>query len=58
MQVGLAVEAHPEMQVELAVQAQLAVEVELRREEEVQAAPSAGGMRSHQSANGPQGARS
>ena len=46
------------MQVELAVQAQLAVEVELQREEEVQVAPSAGGMQSHQSANGPQGARS
>ena len=58
MQVELAVQAHPEMQVELAVQAQLAVEVELQREEQVQAAPSAGGMRSRQSANGPPGARS
>jgi hypothetical protein len=58
MQVELAVQAHPGILLEVAEQAQLAVEVELRREEEVQAAPSAGGMRSHQSANGPPGARS
>ena len=42
MQVELAVQAHPEILLEVAEQAQLAVEVELRREEEVQAAPSAG----------------
>jgi len=42
MQLELAAQAHPETQVALAVQAQLAVEVELRREEQVQAAPSAG----------------
>ena len=57
MQVGLAVQAHLEILLEIAEQAQLAVEVELRQEEEVQAAPSAGGMRSRQSANGPPGAR-
>ena len=45
------------MLLEIPEQAQLAVEVELRREEEVPAAPSAGGMRSHQSANGPPGAK-
>ena len=58
MQVELAVQAHPGTLLEVAEQAQLAVEVELRREEEVPAAPSAGGMRSHQSANGPPDARS
>ena len=58
MQVELAVQAHLEILLEIAEQAQLAVEVELRREEEAQAAPSAGGMRSRQSANGPPGARS
>ena len=42
MQAGIAVQAHPEMQLEIPEQAQLAVEVELQREEEVQAAPSAG----------------
>ena len=42
MQVELAVQAHPGILLEVAEQAQLAVEVELRREEEVQAAPSAG----------------
>ena len=42
MQVELAVQAHLEMLLEIAEQAQLAVEVVLRREEEVQAAPSAG----------------
>ena len=57
MQVELAVQAHPETLLEIPEQAQLAVEVELQREEEVQAAPSAGGMRSRQSANGPLGAR-
>ena len=57
MQVELAVQAHLEMLLEIPEQAQLAVEVELQREEEVQAAPSAGGMRSRQSANGPLGAR-
>ena len=41
MQVELAAQALPEILVEIAEQAQLAVEVELRREEEVQAAPSA-----------------
>ena len=51
MQVELVVQAHLETLVTLAVRAQLAVEVELRREEEVPAALSAGGMRSHQSAN-------
>ena len=58
MQGELAVQTHLEMLLEIPEQAQLAVEVELRREEEVQVAPSAGGMQSHQSANGPQGARS
>ena len=58
MQVELAVQTHREMLLEIPEQVQLAVEVELRREEEVQAAPSAGGMRSRQSANGPPGARS
>ena len=58
MQVELAVQAHLEILLEVAKQAKLPVEVELRREEQVQAAPSAGGMRSHQSANGPPGARS
>ena len=38
----VAVQEHPEILLEVAEQAQLAVEVELRREEEVQAAPSAG----------------
>ena len=57
MQVGLAVQAPLEMLLEIAEQAQRAVEVELQREEEVQSAPSAGGMRSRQSANGPRGAR-
>ena len=57
MQVELAVQTHLEMLLEIPEQAQLAVEVELPREEEVQAAPSAGGMRSRQSANGPLGAR-
>jgi hypothetical protein len=42
MQVGIAVQAHLETLLELAVQAQLAVEVELQREEQVQAARSAG----------------
>ncbi len=42
MQVELAVQAHLEMLLEIPEQAQLAVEVELRREEQVQAAPSAG----------------
>jgi hypothetical protein len=58
MQAELAVQAHLEILPEIPEQAQLAVEVELRREEEAQAAPSAGGMRSRQSANGPRGARS
>jgi hypothetical protein len=58
MQVELAVPVHLEMLLEIPEQAQLAVEVELRREEEAQAPPSAGGMRSRQSANGPPGARS
>ena len=58
MQVELAVPMHREMLLEIPEQVQLAVEVELRREEEAQAAPSAGGMRSRQSANGPPGARS
>ena len=58
MQVELAVQAHPETLLEIPEQeGQLAVEVELQREVEVQAAPSAGGMRSRQSANGPLGAR-
>jgi hypothetical protein len=55
MQVELAVQGHLEILLEIAEQAQLAVE--LRREEQVQAAPAAGGMRSRQSANGPPGAR-
>ena len=42
MQVELAVQAHLEMLLEIAEQAQLAVEVELQREEQGQAAPSAG----------------
>jgi hypothetical protein len=42
MQVGIAVQAQLEMLLEIPEQAQLAVEVELQREEEVQAAPSAG----------------
>jgi hypothetical protein len=42
MPVEIPVQAHRETQVALAVQAQLAVEVELQREEQVQAAPSAG----------------
>ena len=58
MQVELAVQTHREMLLEIPEQVQLAVEVELRREEEVPAALSAGGMRSHQSANGPPDARS
>jgi len=41
MQVELAVQGHLEILLEIAEQAQLAVAVELRREEEVQAAPSA-----------------
>ena len=41
MQGELAVQTHLEMLLEIPEQAQLAVEVELRREEEVQAAPSA-----------------
>ena len=41
MQVGIAMQAHLES-AEIPEQAQLAVEVELRREEQVQAAPSAG----------------
>ena len=41
MQVELAVQAHLEILLEIAEQAQLPVEVVLRREEEVQAAPSA-----------------
>ena len=41
MQVELVVQAHLEILLEIAEQAQLAVEVVLRREEEVQAAPSA-----------------
>ena len=40
MQVELAVQAHREMLLEIPEQAQVAVE--LRREEQVQAAPSAG----------------
>ena len=58
MQVELAVQAHLETLLAIPEQAQLAVEVELRREEQVQAAPSAGRMRSRQSANGPPGAKS
>jgi len=42
MQVGIAVQAQLEMLLEIPEQAQLAVEVELQREEEVQAALSAG----------------
>ena len=42
MQVGIAMQAHLEMLLEIPEQAQLVVEVELRREEQVQAAPSAG----------------
>ena len=42
MQVGIAVQTQLEMLPEIPEQAQLAVEVELRREEQVQAAPSAG----------------
>ena len=42
MQVGIAVQAQLEMLLEIPEQAQLAVEVELRREEQVQAALSAG----------------
>jgi hypothetical protein len=46
MQVELAVQTHLEMLLEMLLeipeQAQPAVEVELRREEQVQAAPSAG----------------
>ncbi len=42
MRVELAVQALLEMLLEIPEQAQLAVEVELRREEAVQAAPSAG----------------
>jgi hypothetical protein len=42
MQVGIVVQAQLEMLLEIPEQAQLAVEVELQREEEVQAAPSAG----------------
>ena len=42
MQVGIAMQAHLEMRLEIPEQAQLAVEVELRRAEQVQAAPSAG----------------
>lgn len=42
MQVELAVQAHLETLLAIQEQAQLAVEVELQREEEVQAAPSAG----------------
>jgi hypothetical protein len=42
MQVGIAVQAQLEMPLEIPERAQLAVEVELRREEQVQAAPSAG----------------
>ena len=42
MQVEIAVQAQLEMLLKIPEQAQLAVEVELRREEEVQAAPSAG----------------
>jgi len=57
MQVGIAVQAQLEMLVEIAEQAQLAVEVELQGQEQAQAAPSAGRMRSRQSANGPPGAR-
>ena len=57
MQVGIAVQAQLKMLVEIPEPAQMAVEVELQREEEVQAAPSAGGMRSRQSASGPPGAR-
>ena len=41
MQAGIAVQAQLKMLVEIPEQAQLAVEVELRREEQVQAAPSA-----------------
>jgi hypothetical protein len=41
MQVGIAVQAQLEMLLEIPERAQLAVEVELRREEQVQAAPSA-----------------
>jgi len=42
MQVGIAVQAQLEMLLEIPEQAQLAVEVELQREEQVQAALSAG----------------
>jgi hypothetical protein len=42
MQMGIVVQAQLEMLLEIPEQAQLAVEVELQREEEVQAAPSAG----------------
>jgi hypothetical protein len=42
MQAGIAVQAQLEMLLAIPEQAQLAVEVELHREEEVQAAPSAG----------------
>ena len=42
MQVELAVQAHLVTLLAIPEQAQLAVEVELQREEQVQAAPSAG----------------
>ena len=42
MQVGIAGQAQLEMLLEIPEQAQLAAEVELRREEQAQAAPSAG----------------
>ena len=42
MQVGIAVQAQLEMLLAILEQARLAVEVELQREEEVQAARSAG----------------
>ena len=42
MQVGIAVQAQLGMLLEIPEQAQLAVEVELQREEQVQAALSAG----------------
>jgi hypothetical protein len=42
MQVELAVQAHLETLLAIPEQARLAVEVELQREEQVQAAPSAG----------------
>ena len=54
IQVELAVQAHLEMQVELVVQAQMAAEPQGQAQ---QAAPSAGGMRSRQSANGRRDAR-